>query len=120
MRLFSRAERAPRRDAVPFGEARSTATGGGVLRDERRMAAHRRLPAVIGRIGRREAIANEGGGVIQHRVQPAITQIGEILFAKAEAAAKSGTGQGDEQRIKVTHGACHMGLPRYIYPDNRR
>ena len=46
-------------DAVPFFETAAAAGGGGVLGDENGMAAHWRLPAVVLRFGRREAVANE-------------------------------------------------------------
>ena len=51
---------------MPFEQALAAAGGGGVLGDEYRVAAHRRLPAVVGGIGRCETLQKKPHGVFAH------------------------------------------------------
>lgn len=52
---------------MPFFQASPTAAGGGVLRDEYRMAAKRGLFAVIARLGGGQALFDKVPGVAQYR-----------------------------------------------------
>ena len=58
-------QRASRRDAMPLRQAAAAAGGGGVLGDEDRMAAHRRLLAVVAWFRGREPLEDELPCVLQ-------------------------------------------------------
>lgn len=70
LRLLHLRKRPSRRDAMPLGEAGATTGGGGMLGNENRMAAHRRLLSVIGGLRGREPLLDEVAGMGEHRLQP--------------------------------------------------
>ena len=84
------------RNAVPFFQTPPAAAGGGVLCDEHRMAAERRLFAVIGDDRRGKAFGNEILSVGEHYGQAFAVQVGEVFPLQLEAAAESRFGQGGE------------------------
>jgi hypothetical protein len=59
-------ENTSRRNAVPFGKAGSATCGGRMLRDKRRVPAHRRLLAVVCWICGHKPELNEVPGVKKH------------------------------------------------------
>ena len=91
------------RNAVPFLHASPAAAGCGVLGDEDRVAAKRRLFAVIGDDRRGKALGDEILGVGKHHGQAFAAQVGELLAAQVEAAAKSGFGKRGKYFVQVSH-----------------
>ena len=67
-----------------------------MLSDENRMPAHGRLTAVVRRLRRREALGDEVAGVVEHRREAPIGEIGALLRAEAEAAPELGPGKPRE------------------------
>ena len=59
----------------PLFEAPAAAGGGGVLRNEYRMAAHGRLAAVVRRVRRREAVADEVRRMAADRLHPLLGDV---------------------------------------------
>lgn len=74
-----------------------------MLRDEDRMPPHRRLLAVIGRGGGRQALRDECAGMVQHRRHAAIRKISLLLRAQPKSHAKGGSFKGNEQGIEIAH-----------------
>ncbi len=52
-----------------------------MLRDKDGMPAERRLLALVARLGRREALNDEGAPVIEHRWQPLLREISALARA---------------------------------------
>ena len=59
-------QRAIRRNLLPLEETPSAAAGTGMLSPKNRMSAPRRLPAVVGRIGRCKTLQKKPHGVFAH------------------------------------------------------
>lgn len=59
-------QRAIRRNLLPLEETPSAAAGTGMLSPKNRMSAPRRLPAVVGGIGRCETLQKKPHGVFAH------------------------------------------------------
>ena len=74
-----------------------------MLGDEHRVAAERRLFAVIGDDRRRKPLGDEILGVGEHHGQAFAMQVGEFLAPQAKAAAESRFGQGSEEVVQVSH-----------------
>lgn len=64
-----------------------------MLGDEDWMPAHRRLAAVVQRLGRSEPLPNEIARVVEHKSKPSIGEIVALFVAQAEAASKSRGGK---------------------------
>ena len=92
---------APRRYAVPFGQASAAATARGVLRYEHRMAAHGRLPSVIRRHGWRKSAAHKVAGVAAYYVHALGVDILYIFRFQAETAAEGRPRQPLKQVAEV-------------------
>ena len=68
-------QRFTRRDVVPFRKAFAAAGTGGVLGDEDRVVPHRRLFAVVGRVGIRQPGTDKIAGVFEYRRQTLLPEI---------------------------------------------
>ena len=81
-------QRFPRLDAVPFRETAPAARRRRMLRDENRVAAKRRLLAVVRRGLRREPLVDQFARVPGHFGQALLVQISQLARAEPEAPAK--------------------------------
>lgn len=72
----------------PLRQAVAATAGACVLRNENRMAAHRRLPPIVWRIGRRQACAYEIFAVPPYRLDALFRYIAALRLQKVEAAAE--------------------------------
>jgi len=88
---------------MPFGEAGATAGGGGMLGDEGGVAAHRRLPAVIGGRGRSQALGDELGGMVDYGVEAPLGQIGALFRAEPETRAERRARQCGKEGVEIAH-----------------
>lgn len=59
-----------------------------MLRDEDGMATHRRLLAVVARIGGCKSLSDERRRVIENRLTALAIKVGAVLGAELETAAK--------------------------------
>lgn len=73
-----------------------------MLGDEDRMAAHRRLLAVIGRLGGREAMADEIAGMGEHWFHSLRGKIISLLCPKLEPASEGRIGKRREDLVQRT------------------
>ena len=89
------------RNAVPFFQTPPAAAGCSVLCDEHRVAAKRRLFAVIGDDRRGEALGDEILGVGEYHGQAFALHVGGVFSPQVKAAAESRFGQGGEEVVKV-------------------
>jgi len=78
---------------VPFLQAAAAAASSSVLGDKHRMAAERRLLAIVGNDCRRKAFGDEILCVFQHHGQALATQVIKILATQMEAAPESRFGE---------------------------
>jgi hypothetical protein len=76
-----------------------------VLGDEDGVVGHRRLPAVVGRVGGREPLVDEPRRVIHHLGEPLVAQVGPLAGTQREPPAERRAIEGGEQVIEVPHGA---------------
>lgn len=76
---------------MPFEQALAAAGGGGVLGDEYRVAAHRRLPAVVGDFRRRQPLTDKIFGMPADGVEPFLPDIGNVR----PSSAGSGCGKAN-------------------------
>lgn len=74
-----------------------------MLSDKDRVPSPRRLLAVIDRRGRREALRDEILGMGHYCRQPAVRQVGAILFTETNAPAESRVPQRFEDGIEIAH-----------------
>ena len=74
-----------------------------MLGNEDWMPAHRSLAAVVRRLRRREALGDEVAGVVEHRREAPIGEIGALLRAEAEAAPELGPGKPREDQVEIAH-----------------
>lgn len=74
-----------------------------MLRDEHRVAAHRRLLAVVARLRRRQPLRDEVAGMREHHRQALVPQVGLLARTQAKALAKGRAPQGGEQLVEVPH-----------------
>jgi hypothetical protein len=93
----------PTWNVVPFFEAAAAAGGCGVLGDENRMPAHRRLSAIILRRLRRQPLFDELPPMFQDHRQRFFGEIRLLLCPQSESAAKLAAGQRREQVVKIAH-----------------
>ena len=73
---------------VPPQQAGPAAGGGGMLGHEHRVAAPGRLPPVVERFGRREALGNEFGRVLEHNVQAPFAEVSQVGRIQSKLRAK--------------------------------
>ena len=59
-----------------------------MLRDEDRVISHRRLLAIVLRLGGSQARRDEVGGVAEDLLHPTVTQVGAFFLVQSESAAK--------------------------------
>jgi len=71
----------PLRDAMPRLQAATAAGRGGVLGHEDRVVAVGGLPAVVARLGRRQALRDDLRGVSPHRLRTAQLSRGQLAPA---------------------------------------
>ena len=90
-------------DAVPLGEASTTARGRGVLGREHRVTAPRCLPAIVRRIGRRESVRHEILGMQQHRRQAATMKVVPVLGRECLAPPEFAAAERREQVVEIAH-----------------
>lgn len=75
-----------------------------MLGDEHGMAAHRSLPAVIGRLGRRQATRDEIPGMGENGWKALPGKVGGVRRVQPEAGPERRAGKGFEQVVKCTQG----------------
>jgi hypothetical protein len=85
-----------------------------MLRDEHRVAAPRRLPAVVRGLGRREALRDEGIGVPQHGLDALLAQVVRIASLQAELPPKARCGEAAEDVVEVSHPVRKRKQPRLV------
>jgi hypothetical protein len=90
-------------DPVPLRETAAAARGGGMLRDEDRVTAHRSLLTVVPGLGRREAITNEVSRMIEHRGETFVSQIRALNRAEVEALPKGRPFEGSKDGVQISH-----------------
>src|SRR5271157_1292944 len=95
-------------DTVPFLQAATAASGGGVLGDEDRVVPHRGLLAVVRWIGGGETLLDEFLAVRHHGVQPLALEVFRFSGTEAEPATEGGTSQSLENMIQI---AVHRRSP---------
>src|SRR5690349_14933530 len=88
---------------VPFGEAGSAAGRCRMLRDEHRMPTPRGLAAIVRRLRRCKALADEIAGMLPHNVDAAVFEIGAVLRAEAELGPERRLGQLGEYGVEIAH-----------------
>ena len=76
-----------------------------MLGNENRVAAKRRLFAVIGDDRRGKAFGDEILGVGEYHGQAFASEVGEVLAAQVKAAAKGGFGQCGKNVVQISHKA---------------
>ena len=74
-----------------------------MLGDKNRMAAHGRLPAVVGRIGGGQALVKKLPPMIQHDRQGFFGQIRPIFSLQFETAAELAPGEGGKKIGHISH-----------------
>lgn len=90
---------------MPFEQALAATGGGGVLGDEYRVAAHRRLPAVVGDFRRRQPLADKIFGMPADGIKPFLPDVGNVRRLQPEAAAERRAAQTGKNIF------CHDGEP---------
>lgn len=103
VRLFLVGQCVPSLDAMPLRQAPATAGRRRVLRDEDRVAAKWRLPAVIRRTRRREPLRHEGRRVLHHCRSAFRRQVRPLLRAEPEPPPEGGPCQRVEELLEVAH-----------------
>lgn len=103
MRLLFRRQLMAGGYIVPFRKTTPAARRRGVLRDKHRVAAERRLPAIVVRLGRRETLRHKLPGMIGNRFCSLCCQVLMFLCPEGKAAAKAGFTQSGEKKIEVAH-----------------
>ena len=96
-------DRGPARHLPPLDEAITTTAGTGVLRLEHGMPAHRRLSAVVGRIGRRKARFDEPRTMGADRLHTLLVDKASLKCREMEPAAELRLRQPRECCIVVFH-----------------
>ena len=74
-----------------------------MLRDEGRMAAHRRLLSILDGVSGRQPLCDESGGVIENHLHALVRQIGLLLWAELEAHAERRSGKSGEEGVEISH-----------------
>jgi hypothetical protein len=100
-------------DAVPLLEAAAAAEGSDMLGDEGGVAAHRRLPAIVDRIGGGEPLTQEALGVGKHDLHPPLPQVRRIGAAEVLTAAEAGA-------TEPQHHCLDLGRGRWSRPSGSR
>ena len=103
MRLLFGCEGMPGLDLVPLRQTTSAAGRCGVLGDEYRVSAHRRLFAVVARRRGRESPHDELPRVIQHQSRPLRDEIRALLRSQHEPLTKARSRQRSKDVIKTAH-----------------
>ena len=85
---LSLCQRLSRRDSVPFLKTAAAAAPGGMLRNEAGMPSHGCLPAVIGRIGGREAFQYEITALMLHAVHSLFRDDPQFRLPEPEAGTE--------------------------------
>jgi len=91
------------RDVVPFGQAAPAAGPGCVLGDKNRMFPHRRLFAVISRLGIAQPFGYKIPSVLEDYFQTLIPEILSFFAGKPKPAAKLRPIKCGEKLIHITH-----------------
>jgi len=76
------------RYAMPFCETAAAARRRGVLRNENRMSAIRRLLAVVSRLGRRKPLRHQIRRMGENRRRSLRGEVGALLVAEPKAPTK--------------------------------
>ena len=74
-----------------------------MLGDKDRMPPHRRLAAVVQRLGGSQPLRHKVARVFGNDSDPALGKIGPLLVSQAEARAEARARQPGEDLIEVTH-----------------
>lgn len=90
-------------DVMPFCQAPATAGGRRMLGDKYRMAAHRRLFAVVFWLGGRKPLGDKILGVTGNGFRPFINTVLALFRAKAETLTKRGTSKALENWGEIIH-----------------
>jgi hypothetical protein len=75
-----------------------------MLGDEGGVAAHRRLLAVVDRIGRGEPLTQEALGVDEDDLHPPLSQVRRVGAAEALTAAEAGATEPQHHRLDLGRG----------------
>ena len=76
-----------------------------MLSHKNRMAAHRRLSAIVTHAGRDQTPLQQIVAMLQHGLQTSTLQIGAVLRLQPKSAAKAALRQRSKQLIQVAHAA---------------
>jgi hypothetical protein len=79
-----------------------------MLGNENRVLTHRRLPAVVLGLGRREPLFDKVSSVIKDHVEPFRLQVLSFFRSKLETAAKLRSAQAFEDVVQVIHRASQI------------
>jgi hypothetical protein len=90
-------------NTMPFFKASAATDGRGVLGNEDRVASHRRLPAVVFRLGRRKTFPQKLPPVFQHDRHRLFHQIVALFGTQSESASKPASRQRRKQVLKIAH-----------------
>ena len=104
-------ERPALRDMVPFGQAAPAAGAGCVLSDKYRVVPHRRLLAVISRLGIGQPLGYKIPGVLENCRQALVPEILSFVTGKPKPAAKLRPTQSSEKLIHITHLSFLISAP---------
>ena len=100
------------RHLPPLREATAATAGAGVLGDEHGMTAHRRLLAVVGRIRRGEACADEVLAMAADCRHPLLGDISPIRLRKVEAASEPRLPEPGKCAVVVLHRRVYYHISR--------
>ena len=90
-------------DVVPFRETAAAARSGGVLSNEYRVSAERRLLAVVAWRGRCQALRDKITCMREDNCGSFVVDIREFLWTEGKAPAKTRFGESSEQIVEVLH-----------------
>ena len=74
-----------------------------MLRDEGRMAPHRRLLPILDGVSGRQPLRDEDGGVIEDGRHTLVCQISALLRPESEAHTEGGSRQSGEEGVEISH-----------------
>ncbi len=121
IRLFGCRQRAPRRNAMPFGEAPPAAAPRSVLGDKNRMPPHRGLVSVVGREGRSEPLSDKIPGMLPDRCKALRRDIVQLRRPQSEAAPERRPGETFEKSAQCFGRKCrHRLFCQYRRPPRLR
>src|SRR3954454_8503034 len=103
VRLLLGRQRLTLRDAVRLLQASAAAGRGRMLRDKHRVVAPRRLPPVVARLGRREALVDEARRLLHHALEAPRPEIRALAAGELELTPERGGAEAAKDLIHVEH-----------------